>query len=77
VRVTAEIDEAAADLDHLIEHARAGDEVVIEIGGRPAARLLPVDAPRRPRKSGRLRGQVGVADDFDDTPDWLIDAFES
>jgi hypothetical protein len=34
------------------------------------------DTPRRHRVRGRLRGQIKIAADFDDTPDDLIDAFE-
>lgn len=32
--------------------------------------------PRKPRQPGALKGKIWVADDFDVTPDWLIDAFE-
>src|SRR3546814_8659002 len=32
--------------------------------------------PRKPRQPGALKGKIRVADDFDVTPDWLIDAFE-
>ena len=30
----------------------------------------------KPRQPGALKGKLWVADDFDQTPDWLIDAFE-
>ena len=30
----------------------------------------------KPRQPGALRGAVYMADDFDDTPEWLIDAME-
>jgi hypothetical protein len=30
----------------------------------------------KPRPFGALKGKLWVADDFDKTPDWLIDAFE-
>ena len=29
----------------------------------------------KPRKPGSMKGKLWVADDFDDTPDWLMDAF--
>ncbi|MFZ5725413.1 MAG: hypothetical protein ACOY4C_03260 [Pseudomonadota bacterium] len=32
--------------------------------------------PRKPRQPGALKGKIWIADDFDVTPDWLIDAFE-
>jgi plasmid stability protein len=28
-----------------------------------------------PRKPGSMKGKLWVADDFDETPEWLIDAF--
>lgn len=30
----------------------------------------------KPRQPGALRGTVHMADDFDETPEWLIDAME-
>lgn len=30
----------------------------------------------KPRKPGALKGKIWVADDFDETPEWLLDAFE-
>ena len=32
--------------------------------------------PKKPRQPGALRGMIGMSDDFDETPEWLIDAFE-
>jgi hypothetical protein len=29
----------------------------------------------KPRKPGGLKGKLWMADDFDETPEWLIDAF--
>jgi plasmid stability protein len=29
----------------------------------------------KPRKPGSMKGKLWVADDFDETPEWLIDAF--
>lgn len=31
---------------------------------------------KKPRQPGAMRGQIGMADDFDETPEWLLDAFE-
>ncbi len=41
-----------------------------------AASLKAVAKHSNPRKPGALKGKIWVADDFDETPDWLIDAFE-
>lgn len=35
-----------------------------------------ISQPRKPRQPGALKGKIWIADDFDVTPDWLIDAFE-
>ncbi|HEU4849406.1 MAG TPA: type II toxin-antitoxin system prevent-host-death family antitoxin [Terrimesophilobacter sp.] len=31
----------------LIRRAEAGEEIVVAVSGRPAARLVPIEAPRR------------------------------
>jgi len=36
----------------------------------------PVTAQKPMRQPGALRGKLKVADDFDDWPQWLLDAFE-
>lgn len=55
----------------------AGEEIVIAKAGQPMARLVANEPRREPRQFGRLRGRIRVADDFDDTPESVIDAFES
>ncbi len=72
---TLNLYEAKTQLSKLVERAAAGEEIVIAKAGRPMARLVPLET-RRPRKSGFLKGKVWMADDFDETPEWLIRAFE-
>ena len=43
------VHKAKSDLSRLIERAEAGEEVVIARNGKPAVRLMPVEA--RPRRS--------------------------
>lgn len=38
-----------------------------------ATEFVPLKKPRQP---GALRGKIQMADDFDETPQWLIDAME-
>lgn len=64
--------EAKAHLSELVDRVQGGETVTLTRHGRPVARLVPV----RERRPGLLRGRVGMADDFDATPDWLIAAFE-
>ena len=39
----------------------------------PAGGFVPLKKPRQP---GALRGQIRMSDDFNETPQWLIDAME-
>ena len=69
--------EAKAQLSQLVARAEAGEEVVIARAGKPAVRLVPVaPAKKQPRKPGLWKGKGWIAPDFDQTPEWLIDAFE-
>ena len=68
--------EAKTKLSQLVERAQAGEEITITRNGTPVARLVPV-APTRTFASlrGIWRGQVHIADDFDELPDDIAEAF--
>lgn len=68
------IHQAKTHLSRLLEQVAKGEEVVIARSGRPVARLVAIsDAPRRP---GRLKGKIEIADDFDaPLPEALAAAF--
>lgn len=70
------IHEAKTHLSRLVERAAAGEEIVIGKAGRPMARLVAFTERKKPRKPGALKGRLQVADDFDATPEWLLDSFE-
>lgn len=70
------VHEAKTHLSRLIERAVAGEEIIIGKAGRPMARLVPYVERTRPRRPGALKGRLWVADDFDETPEWLLDEFE-
>jgi prevent-host-death family protein len=61
--------EAKSQLSRLVELAEGGEEVIIQRSGRPVAQLVPVQR-RRPvaEAFGALRGEVELADDFDELP---------
>jgi prevent-host-death family protein len=61
--------EAKSQLSRLVDLAEGGEEVLIQRSGRPAARLVAVQR-RRPiaQAFGALRGQIELADDFDEMP---------
>jgi prevent-host-death family protein len=68
--------EAKSQLSRLVELAEGGEEVVIQRSGRPVARLTALQ-PRRPvgEAFGALRGEIELADDFDDFPAELVEHF--
>jgi prevent-host-death family protein len=68
--------EAKTHLSKLLNRVLNGEEIVIGRAGKPIARLVPFDAKRTPRVPGRLAGKIVLAEDFDATPGWLLDAFE-
>jgi prevent-host-death family protein len=68
--------EAKSQLSRLVALAEGGEEVVIQRSGRPVARLVAVEH-RRPiaEAFGALRGQIELADDFDELPPEFADHF--
>ncbi|MFH1569935.1 MAG: type II toxin-antitoxin system prevent-host-death family antitoxin [Gemmatimonadota bacterium] len=69
------ISEAKAQLSALVARVLRGDEVLIGRAGKPEVRLVRYDRREEPRLPGALRGQIRIADDFDELPDDLADAF--
>ena len=59
--------EAKTHLSQLVKEAAAGREIIIANAGEPMARLVPLATEPKPqREPGRLKGQIWIADDFDD-----------
>ena len=58
------VHEAKTHLSRLLQRVAAGEEIVIARGGKPVARLVPVQGPRS-RELGRDRGLFDVPEDFD------------
>lgn len=69
------ISEAKAQLSALIERVLAGEEIIIGKAGKPVARLVKFERCQGPRVPGALRGQIRIADDFDEMPEDLQVAF--
>lgn len=68
--------EAKSQLSRLVALAEGGEEVVIQRSGRPVARLVAMPR-RRPVADafGTLRGEIELADDFDELPAALGEHF--
>jgi antitoxin (DNA-binding transcriptional repressor) of toxin-antitoxin stability system len=67
--------EAKTNLSQLVERALAGEEIVLTRRGKPAVRLVPERAGGFASIFGVWEGQVRIADDFDELPDDIAEAF--
>jgi prevent-host-death family protein len=66
---------AKSQLSKLVERAEAGEEVIIARAGKPVAKLVAYRPRKAPRKGGQWRGKVRIADDFDELPADIAEAF--
>lgn len=68
--------EAKTKLSQLVERAEAGEDIVIARNGKPVARLvsIPLTASLA-AVHGAWRDRVRMADDFEELPDDIADAF--
>jgi len=76
--ITVNVHEAKTHLSRLLAKVAGGDEVVIARGGKPVARLVPVQKARRMDDLlGIDRGRLWIAEDFDGPlPEEIVAAFE-
>ena len=74
MRVT-NISDAKVHLSALVEKVLAGEEVIIGKAGKPVARLIPYDRGKERRRPGALKGQILIADNFDELPEDIAEAF--
>lgn len=67
--------------EHLSQHlhrVQSGGSVVVTARGQPVARLVPISpAKSEPRPFGFMKGQIRIADDFDDTPPEMVASVEA
>jgi prevent-host-death family protein len=68
--------EAKTTLSRLVERAVAGEDIVIARNGTPVVRLVPVTATSSLASvRGAWRSQVELAEDFDELPEDIAEAF--
>ncbi len=72
---TVNIHEAKTHLSRLLEKVETGEEVIIARAGKPVAKLVRYAEERTPRRLGLLKGQIWIADDFDELPEEIMAAF--
>lgn len=57
--------DAKTHLSELVDRASAGEEIVIAKNGKPMARLVPLQGPRKRVRFGLGKGKIKIAPDFD------------
>lgn len=65
--------EAKTNLSKLLQDVEKGEEILIGRAGEPVALLSPYR--REKRELGFATGQIWIADDFDETPEQIIEDF--
>ena len=70
------VHEAKTHLSRLLEEVHAGKEIILAKGGRPYARLLPLEAKASGRQPGRLKGALEDSF-FDSLPESEIHVWEN
>ena len=63
---TVNIHQAKTNLSQLIEETLKGKDVIIAKAGKPVAKLVAYKEKLKPRKLGLWKGNVWIADDFDE-----------
>ncbi len=60
--------EAKTNFSKLIGLVEAGEEVIVQRGDVPVAKIVPYVAAGHARKAGGLKGRIKIAKDFDVIP---------
>ena len=69
------IAEAKSELSTLIDEVQKGGDVILTRAGKPVAKLMAYRKPSEPRKPGSMAGEIWIADDFDEVPPEIAEAF--
>lgn len=67
------IHEAKTHFSRLVARAESGEEIVVRRGAVPVAKIVAYRPETSPRRPGRLRGRIVVAEDFEEIPPELRD----
>jgi antitoxin (DNA-binding transcriptional repressor) of toxin-antitoxin stability system len=60
---------AKTNFSKLITEVEGGEEIVVQRGDTPVAKIVRYEEPAPTRKAGSLRGQIWMSDDFDEIPE--------
>jgi prevent-host-death family protein len=69
------VHDAKTHFSRILEQVATGEEVVINKAGEPVAKVVPLHPKVQRTGRGSLRGRIHIADDFDELPDDLSEAF--
>ncbi len=69
------ISKAKVRLSALIEKVLSGQEVIIGKAGKPVAKIIRYERNSEGRTTGLLKGEIKIADDFNELPEDIADAF--
>jgi prevent-host-death family protein len=64
---------AKTNLSKLLADVERGEEILIGRAGEPIAKLSPIQRARR--EFGFAEGLIVIPEDFDDTPEELVEEF--
>jgi prevent-host-death family protein len=62
---TVNIHEAKTHLSRLVDAAAKGEPFIIAKAGKPMVKVVPIDAPPKPKRFDFMAGEFTVPDDFD------------
>ncbi|MGH3095683.1 MAG: type II toxin-antitoxin system Phd/YefM family antitoxin [Streptosporangiales bacterium] len=66
--------EAKTQLSRIVHRVENGEEIVLSRAGTPVAKVVPL--PRKVHREGRgMYPDIEIADDFDELPDEIAEAF--
>lgn len=61
------VHEAKTQFSKLLAEVELGEEIIVQRGDVPVAKLVPIPL-LKVRKAGAFKGQMWMADDFDELP---------
>ncbi len=71
------LSEAKAKLSELVKRVESGEVITVTRHGKPVLELRdPNIAARRKAAYGSMKGKIWMADDWDETPQDILDAME-
>ena len=56
--------EVKTHLSKLVDQAHFGETIIIAKAGKPWAKIIPFDVPKKQFKFGTMKGKIKVSDDF-------------